>query len=148
MSKATRFTTRAEIRKKVCEILVDNVDVKERVFANRVRPISISQLPLILVYPKSEDYTVLNKVPRIHRVDLSLIIEVVGTANTEELLSELLDELAEQIEDALDNSDNLGKLVHDINIDTAESGLEGGESQRPEFSWIMTFNVAYIRKPK
>ena len=146
MARAQRKATRKEIRDKITEILKDATDAEHRVFANRVRPLnSGSELPAILVYPKEEDYTVIDRATNTKRRDLSVIVEITAAETTEDLLSDILDKISDKVEDLLDGSDKLGDLVHDIGIDTAEGALDH-KGETPEGSWIITFNVTYIRR--
>lgn len=148
MGKASRFTTRQEIRSALVETLIDKTGVGSRVFPNRVIPVDVDELPVILIYPSAEDYTVLRKDPRLtHRRDLIISIQLIATDTDEIKMTECLDALSDEVEEAIENSDKLGGIVHDINIDTAQSTL-AGEGQKPEGSWVMNYNVTYIKKPK
>ena len=148
MGKATRYTTRKEIRKKIAEILKGKTDAENRVFPNRVIPVGVEELPAILIYPVNEDYTILRKDPNItHRRDLNLAIQILAQDSDEESLSDIIDDIDEQIEEVISNSDKLDELVHDINIDTGQAGFSG-EGEKPEGSWTARYNVTYIKKPK
>jgi hypothetical protein len=146
MGKATRFTTRKEIRYAITQLLNDRMDCTA--YANRVRPIGVEELPIILIYPTSLDYTILRKDPnRLLGRDMTLSIQVIATDSREDMLSDILDDLSEQIEETIENSDKLGQLVHDINIDTAQGSYKD-EGQKPEGAWIMNYNITFIKKPK
>jgi hypothetical protein len=148
MGKAARFTDKKEIRYAICELLSNKVDVGGRVYANRVRPVGVEELPIILIYPQTIDFTRLRIDPSYTlRRDLIITVEIIAQETTEDSLSDQLDELFEQVHDAIDDSDKLGGLVHDINIDTATTGYTG-QGDKPEGSWTMNFNVSYIKKPK
>ena len=147
MAKSQRFTTRKEIRNAIADALRGETIVENRVFPNRTIPVGIEELPVILVYPSAEDYTVLSKIPMIHRRDLTVSIQIIASDSSEETMSDLLDQIAEEVEVAIENSDKLGGIVHDINIDTGAATL-AGEGQKPEGSWVLNYNVTYIKKPK
>lgn len=148
MGRGQNFTTKQEIRKKIVEILLGKTDAKDKVFPNRTANVGVEELPVILVYPTSVDYTMLRKDPKIlHRRDLSLTIQIMASDSDESKMTDTLDDISDQIEDAITNSDKLDELVHDINIDTAQASLSG-EGQKPEGSWSMVYNVTFIKKPK
>lgn len=148
MAKATRFTTRTEIREALTSLLSDKLDFEGRVFPNRVRPVGVEELPVILVYPTSEDYTKLRQDPGVTlRRDLTIAVQIIASDSDEIIMSDALDDLADRIEDIVSDSDKLGGLVHDINIDTGQGSLQG-DGQKPEGSWTLNYNVTYIKKPK
>lgn len=149
MTAAPGPTTRKDIRNAVKDLLTGKTIADGRVFANRVPPLSQrDELPVILIYPESEDDTVLqhygNK-SKLKRKDLDLIVEIVAEERTDVLLNDVVDELADQIEDLIEQSDKLGNLVHDISIDTSE-GEYSVDGDLPWASWKMNFKVSYIRK--
>jgi len=147
--KAPGPTTRKDIRKAVQDLLIGKTIAGESVFANRVPPLSQrDSLPVILIYPESEDDTVLQHYgtkSKLKRKDLDLVVEIVAEETTDVLLNDLVDDLADQIEDLLEQSDKLGNLVHDISIDTSE-GEYSVDGDLPWASWKMKFKVSYIRK--
>lgn len=147
MGKSSRFTTRKEIRQAVAEVLKNKTAALEKVFPNRTIPVGIEELPVILVYPSAEDYTVLHKVPLTHRRDLTLSVQIIASDSDEDVMSDMLDQISEEVEIAIENSDKLGGIVHDINIDTGSASLVG-DGQKPEGAWVLNYNVTYITKPK
>lgn len=156
MAFNSTFTTRKEIRHKLVEILKGKTLAGEKVFANNVSPIEPDDLPAVFIYPKSEDYTIINKAFKrddlgnpisLKRIDLDIIIEIICTNTSEETMSDQIDDIAEEIEDLIKYSDRLGKLVQDIGIDRSEATLSG-EGQKPEGSWRLNYITSYFKEPK
>ena len=145
MGKATRFTTRKELRDKVCELLHDQTLAGPRVYANRVRAVQTDELPVILVYPRSEDITSIDRANNIRRRDLTLAVEILASDTSEQGMSDQLDEIADKVEDILHASDGVNQLAHDIGLDQSEAGLSG-DGQMPEGAWRLDFLISYIRK--
>lgn len=146
MGFADRFTTRKEIRKVLCTILLNNTDAKDRVFANRTIPPQVEDLPVILIYPKSEDYTLLRKEINLRRRDLDIVFEIYAADSDETTMSDCIDDISEQIEDAINDSDKLNKTVHDIDINDASLVLDG-EGEKPTGVWKLNYFVSYFKKP-
>ena len=147
MAKAQVFTTRIEIRKALQELLRDKLNINGKVYANRVIPMQAGDLPVVLIYPESEESTILRKDPyRTLRRDLRITIQIIATDSEVESLSDCLDNFASEIEKAIEGSNRLGNIVHDINIDNLEAAYRG-EGQKPEGSLSLNYNVTYVTKP-
>lgn len=139
-------TTRKAIRQKVVQVIKDAATAAgSNVFGNRTAPLNQDKAPFILVYPQSEDITVIDKARGIERRDLAMIVEVVAEDITETQLNDALDDLAEEIETAIYGSDKLGNLVHDIGVESAE-GEYSGQGDLPFGVWRITFQIAYVKR--
>ena len=144
--KAGRFTTRKAIREKLKAILLNATDAGCNVFATFPRHTQEYQWPAIFIYPNEEDYTKINVTPKTTRRDLSLRIEIIAADSDECDTVDILDTIADQIETVVNASDDLGKLVHDINIDKAR-GAYSLDGPTPEGAWVMDFYIVYLKQP-
>lgn len=145
---AGRFTTRKEIRDKVIALL-QNGNIKEvgdNVFSGPINPASLEELPALAVYHRDEDYTTLRKAVNAVRRDLTLVVEIYAGEQNESELLDMLDAIADQVENILIGSDALDETVHDIGLDSALLKLSDQIADRPFGVWAITFNVGYLKK--
>ena len=150
--KAGRFSTKKEIRDKLVEVLKDTS--VENVLPERTTNVEDEALPVIGVYALKERYSTLHRnrnangdLRIIHRRDLILAVEILAEEETDQLLSDRLDQIADEVWDAIEASDKLGGLVHDINMEEAMATEPRG-GRRPQGSWIINLNITYVKKPK
>lgn len=149
--KAQRFTTRMDIRRKIVEILKGATAAEDRVFDTIPHPSQANEWPAIFVYPTAEDYTKLRVANpgvsgQVLRRDLDVAIDIVATDEDQAKLLDLLDTISEQVEDVIAASNDLGELVHDINVNNAK-GVYTLEGPQPEGIWTINYAIVYIKKP-
>lgn len=141
------------IKKKVIQILKSKKigDVGDRIFPRRSSPQESEDLPVINVYPSSESIERHNESPKEYRRVLQLELEIESTHDTDDLLSDELDCLAQEVEDAIegtrdlysmkDKNDNEG-LINDYELLNIQYDTEGG-GMSPLGSVRLTYNFEY-----
>jgi len=149
---------RKAIRKAIADILrkeengVYVTDAKDQVFTSQTTPSWVDDLPVILIYTRSEDVEVFNEAPREWKRMVNFVIEVLAkgpeepnqedvTAETE-FLDDVLDKITSQIECELSRDDTLNMTADDINLSSVEFAFEG-EGQVPLGSARLIYQVTY-----
>lgn len=132
------------IRKRLVSILKNQTDAGERVFSNASVPSWIEELPVILVYPRTEDAEKFNQAPLEFRRDINMLIEVqvkgteqpFDTQKGDGLTAEdALDDIIEQIECAIFKDDSLGcddqnrAIADEVLISSTEFEFESDGAQ-------------------
>jgi len=140
------------IRKKVVELLKGATDAGTAVFPNASVPPWQEELPVILVYPRSEGATEYAQAPRELERDLDLAIEIVAagpeeneeleTPGSEKSLEDILDDIAEQVENVLDADDSLGCTADESMLENTEFEFDASGGQ-PIGSCRLTYGVTY-----
>lgn len=117
----------------------------DRVFTSRTRPLFRKDLPAILVYARSEDAvgdTVIDGSTAFTVRDLRLAVE--GIVEAEEDIDDRLDELAEQIETAIDGFEIPGLETARINYGGTEIQVDP-DAETPFGGVRLTYTVRYRR---
>lgn len=145
---------RKKIRQQVVSILKGKTAVGARVFPNYSVPPAEEELPVILVYPRSEGATMYAESPREFTRTLDLTIEIVATGPEVdeegnapegcESLEDILDDLAEQVECEMARDETLNCSADDSMLSQTEFEFEGAGGQ-PVGSCRMTYNIIYNR---
>ena len=141
------------IKKKIIEILKNkNIgDVADRIFPRRSSPQESEDLPCINVYPSSEQIERHNESPKEYRRVLQLELEVESIHDTDALLSDELDALAQEVEDAIEGTKDLysmkdkngnERLINDYELLNIQYDTEGGGTS-PLGSVRLTYNIEY-----
>jgi hypothetical protein len=141
------------IKKKVIQILKAKGigDVDDRIFPRRSSPQESEDLPCINVYPSSESIERHNESPKEYRRVLQLELEIESTHDTDDLLSDELDALAQEVEDAMEGTDELylmkdkngnDGLINDYELLNIQYDTEGG-GMSPLGSVRLTYNIEY-----
>lgn len=150
---ADKGKLRKLIRKKIAEILKGKTDAGDSVFPNASIPPSHKELPVILIYPRSESASEYAIAPRELERDLDLTIEIIATGPevNEELvtpgknktLEDILDDIAEQVECEMSADDSLGGTADDSRLQNTELEYDatGGS---PIGSCRLTYGVTYF----
>ena len=144
---------RKAIRKAIAAILKNKTDAKEKVFSNQTTPSWVEDLPVILVYTRSEDVEVFNEAPREWKRVTNFVVEVIAVGPEEpnqedvssgncKFLSDILDDIAHQVECELSRDDTLGGNADDINLSSTEFAFEG-EGSQPLGSVRLIYAVTY-----
>lgn len=91
---------RIVIRNKVKELLKASVDVAGRVFCSRPKSVFLTELPCVLIYFNEENESAESSAPRIYKRDLTLVIELVHSLESERdnALDDFLDSRAFEVE--------------------------------------------------
>lgn len=138
---------RKEIRREIVRRIKGNTDAGENVFSNSTTPSWDENLPVILVYPQSEDLRERSQAPREFIRDLSISIEITAGGPEEPFLDgkksveDQLDDIAYQVEQILSSDDSLGCRTDDLLLSNLEFQFEG-EGARP----IGTVRLIYLAK--
>ena len=141
------------IRKKVVEILKGATDVGDSVFPNASVPVWHNELPVILVYPRSESASEYAVAPRELERDLDLVIEILATGPeenellgtpelTEKSLEDTLDDIAQQVEDIMDADDSLQSTADGSMLQNTEMEYDASGGS-PTGSCRLTYGVTY-----
>jgi hypothetical protein len=144
--------SRKVIRKKIIELLKGQTDAEDRVFPNASIPPWSKDLPAILVFNRLEDAEEWAKAPRELKrmVDFSVEITAAGSDEHELLppnvnsLSDILDDIAQQVEDVFEKDETLGGTADDSILTSTQFDVEGSGEQ-PIGSARLVFRVTYYR---
>lgn len=112
---------RKQIRDKVVSLLIGKTDAGNNIFPLRVRPIEEQTLPTVQVYANSESSEIWQEAPREYERKLSLAIQI--TAKADDNLEDVLDTIAEQVENVLRQDHSLGELCRDVILSGTELTL-------------------------
>ena len=150
---ADKGRLRKTIRKKIVEILKDKTDVGDAVFPNASVPPWHSELPVILVYSQKETSTEYAIAPKELERDLSIEIQIIATGPEEnkelatpgasKSLEDILDDIAQQVEDAMDVDDSLQDTVDDSILTGTEQEFDSAGGS-PEGSCRLTYSITYF----
>lgn len=117
---------RKQIREAAATALTGLATTGSRVFASRARPLQASDLPALRVYCDDESIEHVSTGPeRLRERRVDLIVEACAQANAD--LDDTLDQVAKEVEQALDANNSLGvgvKFIEPRDI-TAEFMGEG-----------------------
>lgn len=149
--------TRKEIRKAVVDLLKNKTLAGAKIFPNYSVPPAEEELPVILVYPRSEPVTLYAESPREFTFKLDLTIEIVAagpevdeegnlpeTALGKQSLEDILDDISEQVLCEMARDETLRCTADDSFLTNVEFEFEGGGGQ-PIGSCRMTYEVSYNR---
>lgn len=141
------------IRKQVALILKNKTAAGPRVFPNASVPTSEEELPVILIFPRSEPASKYSEAPRELERTLDLTIEIVakGPEIDEEgnepvgktSLEDILDDLAEQVECEMSRDDTLNGTADDSILVNTEFEFEGAGGV-PIGSARLSFAITYF----
>lgn len=133
---------RKAIRQAVAALLSGKTAAGARVFASRATPVWGQELPVVLVYTGSEQSVVFNAAPKEYRRTVRVVVEAVAKAA--EGVDDLLDDMAEQIEQAVALDDTLGGTASDCQVAQVDMDVvDGGE--QPMAACRITFDVQYMK---
>lgn len=132
-------TKRKTIRHAIADVLKNNTDAGEHVYASRTRPIPASALPAILVYSNDEAIELHNEAPREYRRTLTLGIEIVARADDD--LDDTLDDIAEQVERIISENQTPGGADTLLLNGVAITLTKDGDNQHG--SCILTYDTIY-----
>jgi len=140
------------IRKKVAELLKNNTAAGKRVFPNASVPPNEKQLPVILIYPRSESAAKYAEAPRELERGLDLAIEIYAAGpevdedgnepEDEDSLEDILDDLSEQVERIMHKDETLQGTADDSILTNTEMEFSGTGAQ-PIGSSRLTYSVTY-----
>lgn len=139
------------IREAATALLVNQGPWENRVFKNRMRPLSQrpgqrssrSQLPALIIYTRNEQAEVFNAAPRIYRCTLELVFEYI--VDESDTIDDELDDGAEIIERIIGRNDTLSDTVNDTEYSSSQITI-ADQGERPIGSVILTFAVEYDRE--
>ncbi len=137
------------IRKKIQQILLGKTDVKDKVFTNQATASWDEDLPVIIIYPKSEVIEKFNQAPRELKKDVDFVLEVIakgpeileGTAKP--TVEDQLDDILEQIECALSPDQTLDGVADDHIPTNIEFEYESAGSNVIGHARV-TYTVTYV----
>jgi len=143
------------LRKRVQQVLKDaNItDVGSDVFTRRSYQSDEQLLPIILIYPNTENAERFDESPKRYKRDYQITIEIQTTHDNDELLADELDDLASSVEYAIENDSILQGYdpydaendmhVEDTEVLSIEYDQEGVGSS-PVGTCRIVFNISYI----
>ena len=151
--KADLGRLRKNIRKAVVAMLKDKTAVGARVFPNASVPPWESELPVILVYQRSEPTTQLGQSPKELIRSLDLAIEIIAKGPEENVdlatpeagvksLEDTLDDIAEQVESELHADDTLQGTCDESELNNTEFEFES-VGALPIGSARLTYTASY-----
>ncbi len=132
---------RKEIRDAIVELLLDETDAGENVYANRETDLWEAELPAILVYTRDESATPRDLSGRTSIRTLQLIIEIKVYANT--TLDDTLDAIALDVEDIMSAAQIAGTTGRPIYKST-QIELDSGSAKEKGVA-TLTFDIQYIQ---
>lgn len=145
---------RKRIRKKVIEILKNkNIpEVEQSIFSQRSVASGAEELPLIIVYIKSETNERHNESPKSYKRNVLIEIEINTTHNTDDELADEMDDLSQYVEDALEKSEpeffkmkdrkGLDGLINDYNLSSSLYDSDG-DGMNPVGSVRLVYDFEY-----
>lgn len=90
-----------EIRKALQQLLLNQTDAEDRVYASRSEPRLSSDLPAIVLYTRTRSSELLEDSPRTYKHSYRVAIELEVETGADGFPDEVCDELAEQVEQIL-----------------------------------------------
>lgn len=136
---------RKVIRQKIVDLLMSKTRAEDRVFSSPARNIWAENLPAILVYSRNEIVDEFATAPRTLRRKLRLAIECV--ANADEQLDNELDDMGQEVEEALGADESLGGIAADCILEQADMELKG-DGNTVIGSCTLTYLVTYLTELK
>jgi len=142
---------RKKIRKTVAALLKGKTDAGDKVFPNATVPPWEENLPVILVYTRSEPVDKYAEAPRELERNLQLTIEIVaagpevdedGNEPAGKSLEDILDDIAEQVEVEMSRDETFGGEADDSILANTELEFDGGGGQ-PIGSSRLTYTITY-----
>lgn len=150
------------IRKRVREVLLNQTDAGSKVYSNLSSPHWGENTPEIAIFTRSETIEDLGTAPKEYKRTLELAIEIVaeGTETPNEndgkLVEDIVDDIAEQVEAALEKDETLGEIpgsdpacvyIDELFLNNVEFQFEIG--QKPTASARLIYSVIYYEaRPK
>ncbi len=133
---------RTLVRNAVVAQLMGETAAEDRVTKSRIEPNAQAQLPAISVYSNDETSKDGESSPR--ELERKVDVEVVGwvRAATGESIDDVLDDLALEIETAMDSDRYLGATAGDSVLVSTKVGL-ANTGDRPMGAVVMTYRVTY-----
>jgi hypothetical protein len=131
---------RQSIRTKIVTLLTGKTNAGSSVYASQVRPVGEDKLPRIHVYGQKESVEIAQESPREYGRVLTVAIEI--QAKADEYLDNILDTLAEQVEQILCQDYTLGDLCDDVILKSSELNISA-EGDTLIGACIMTYEVSY-----
>lgn len=115
---------------------------KDRVAIGKVAPTWIEDLPAILIFPISEAVRRFDEAPKRYQREFSLSIECLAKGDDGDQLDEILEVMAETVENFIELDETLGGLVDRVELRSSEYEYEE-QAQSPTGSLILNYAVRY-----
>lgn len=131
---------RKQIRKAAVGVLTGLATTGDRIFESRVYPLDRAKLPGLLVYTTTEDSGREDSPNELMR---DVVLLVVGVVRISENVEDELDDVAMEVEIALDGLGlaGLAKIYH--GIQGTVSTMEGDDADKPHGAIAMEFLYTY-----
>ena len=134
-----------EIREYVKKALVDKTDAGSNVIVSRAIPSWSENLPQLNVYSADEPVSEFHQSPKTYKREYAFNVECTVAAGSKESLDDLLDVIVEQVEQAIEIDDSLGKLVDFCNLANVNySGEPDGDALIG--SAILTYQAVFLQE--
>jgi hypothetical protein len=133
---------RKQIRDAVATQLTGLTTTDSNVYVNRLYPIAQSKLPGLLVYTNSEASSKLDMhYPRLLERRLEVVVE--GVVKTTSSIEDLLDTIAQEVEEAVYTDVTLGGLCKDVVLTSIETDF-ASEGDQPVGVVKLEFEAKYV----
>ena len=139
------YSDRKALRQAAAKALKGHTDAEDRVYPSRVTTVlgrGDRHLPMLLVYTQDESAAEWNAAPRMYRRDLQLVVEVLEEADSG--VDDQLDDIAAQVERAIEMDDTLGGLADHTLLQSSTQGLDDS-THRTLGVHRMIYEVSYIQ---
>jgi len=133
---------KSKIRKQIRETLKGNTEAGDQVFVSRSIPSQVEDLPAVIIYSNSENVSRFHDSPKDYRRELIVTIECQAAENTDEETEELLEVIAEKIEDLLELDETLGGLSDRLELTGSQYQYES-DGQSPIGVLILQYVVRF-----
>lgn len=144
------------IRKKILEVLkgAKIQEVGDDVFSRKTSNHDDGSLPYIIVYPNSEAADRFDEAPKRYKRSFDVVIEYISSHDSDDLLSDELDDASYQIEAAIESNKILqgledlfpGQCLEDTEITNVQYDMQS-EGSSPIGAVRMTYSITYIDRP-
>lgn len=136
----------AHVRKQIRDAVATQVTglstTASNVYVNRLYPIAQSKLPGLLVYTNSEASSKLDMhYPRLLERRLEVVVE--GVVKTTSNIEDLLDTIAQEVEEAIYTDVTLGSLCKDVVLTSIETDF-ASEGDQPVGVVKLEFEAKYV----
>lgn len=148
---------RKSLRKKVQSVLkaANIAGIGQDVYCRKSTNHEESQLPFICIYPNDETAQRYDEAPKRYKRNYEIVIEVISTHDSDELLCDELDDLADAIEKTIESSrslqgwdpyDDLGNQVEDCEATSVNYDIQA-DGSNPMGAVRLTYSINYIDEP-
>ena len=140
---------RMQIRKSMKDIIKGKTLVGDQVFTNASIPTWVEDLPVILIYNRSESVDLFGTAPREWEHKSQIAVEIIANGREDasledgcEPVADILDDIGEKIVCELSKDSTLNDTVDEFNLVTMEFNYEG-DGNKPIGTHILVFEAVF-----